>query len=183
MRISRILILVLFFTTLAYGQRTKIVYNITTKDNKSYQTYSYSTKLKFIKFETFKGNKIELPYYLLDEINYKYKPNKRKNTKFINETLRFIPISKRNGFLMSLITDGNCELYINAGNYIHYWVKRKNEPIATILYMKQILHNNFKKAAIDYFKDCPSLIEKVKSKKFTKKNIKEMVVFYNTECK
>lgn len=170
--------------TFAYSQKSPVIYNITTKDNRSYQTKGYFIKTKYLKFKTLKGEKVQLPYNLIFEIKYEYKKNKRKNAKLIKVTERFIPISNRNGFLMELLVDGYCQLYVNgAGGHNHFWVIKKDEKIATILYMEQLIRKSFKRAALEYFKDCPSLIEKIKSKEFTRKNVKEIVEYYNAECK
>ncbi len=41
---------------------------------------------------------------------------------------------------------------------------------------------NFKKSAKSYFKNCPGIIEKIDSRKFTRKTILEMVYYYNDFC-
>ena len=63
-----------------------------------------------------------------------------------------------------------------------YLVKRKNEPEATLLSPNNIFSKSFKNAAIDYFQDCPSLVEKIRNRTFKKKNVEALVKYYNYNC-
>ncbi|WJS93681.1 hypothetical protein NYQ10_16440 [Flavobacterium johnsoniae] len=56
------------------------------------------------------------------------------------------------------------------------YVKRKNEPYATDIEF------SFNLRAKKYFADCKKVVERINTKKFTKKNIKDMVFFYNEYC-
>lgn len=57
-----------------------------------------------------------------------------------------------------------------------FYVKRENEEFATDIIF------SFNIRAKKYFADCKKVIEKIKNKKFTKKNIQDMVFFYNEYC-
>ncbi|KAF2080914.1 hypothetical protein [Flavobacterium sharifuzzamanii] len=57
-----------------------------------------------------------------------------------------------------------------------FYVKRKTE-----LYVTDIKFS-FNLRAKKYFGDCKKVIERINNKKFTKKNIKDMVFFYNEYC-
>jgi len=41
---------------------------------------------------------------------------------------------------------------------------------------------NFKKAASAYFKDCPSLVKKIQSRTFKKRDLEKIVSYYNNKC-
>lgn len=45
-----------------------------------------------------------------------------------------------------------------------------------------LFERNFKKAAVEYFKDCPALVSKLEEKIFGKNDLEEIVGFYNKEC-
>jgi hypothetical protein len=44
------------------------------------------------------------------------------------------------------------------------------------------ISKNFKKAASDFFKDCPALVEKINNKTLEKDDIEEVVNYYNENC-
>ena len=58
-----------------------------------------------------------------------------------------------------------------------YYIKKKNEDLVI-----KINNKFFYKKAKEYFKDCPSLIENMKSKKYTKSNALDLVYYYNDLC-
>lgn len=62
------------------------------------------------------------------------------------------------------------------------FVQRTEDEMATHLGSNQLFSKNFKKAASEYFSDCPNLVQKIKDKEYKKKDIKEIVVFYNNQC-
>lgn len=45
-----------------------------------------------------------------------------------------------------------------------------------------VFSRNFKKAATEYFQDCPALVTKIESEEFTRKTAAKMVQFYNNQC-
>lgn len=45
-----------------------------------------------------------------------------------------------------------------------------------------VFSRNFKKAATEYFQDCPTLTAKIESGEFTRKTAAKMVLFYNNQC-
>ncbi len=57
-----------------------------------------------------------------------------------------------------------------------FYVKRNSEPYAIDIEF------SFNLRAKKYFGDCKKVVERIKSKKFTKENIKDMVFFYNEYC-
>ena len=174
----RLTILFLFIVSSAFAQKT--IYTITKTDKTEYKAKSYSDKFKKLRITTIDNKKIDIPYNQLEKIKFVEKKKRRSKPK--NVTLKFIRISKRNGVLMKVLKEGNCDLYVHEFQYKHYYVLRNEEQIATPIYLKQILSNNFKKTALNYFKDCRKLTEKIKTKEFTKKNISKMVDYYNSTC-
>ena len=71
---------------------------------------------------------------------------------------------------------------IQSYNIVDYYVKRSNQQNATHLASNELFSKNFKKAASEFFSDCPLLVEKLQTKEFNKKDIKEIVTFYNENC-
>lgn len=57
-----------------------------------------------------------------------------------------------------------------------FYVRRKNEAYPTNL------SSNFAKTAQKYFVDCGILVKKLKTGEFSKKNIEEIVNYYNNYC-
>lgn len=174
----RLSIILFFFVSNLFAQKT--IYTITKTDNTEYKAKTYNSKFKKFKFTTTNGQELEIPYNQLESIKYTEKENRKSKSE--NITLKFIRISERNGVLMKVLKEGKCNLYVHEFEYLHYYVLRKNEQIATPIYLKQIISNNFKKTALEYFKDCKKVTDKIKKKKFWKKNIPEMVDYYNNNC-
>ena len=68
-------------------------------------------------------------------------------------------------------------------NISSYYVRKENETEVTHLGSTSWISKNFKKAASNYFKDCPNLVEKLQNKEYKKKDIREIIDFYNEYCK
>ena len=64
----------------------------------------------------------------------------------------------------------------------HYYLKRHNEETAFHIGSDQLFSTNFKKAASDYFSDCLVLKQKIEAKEFKKRDLVEIVNFYNSQC-
>ena len=62
------------------------------------------------------------------------------------------------------------------------YVLKESETNATHLGSNQLFTKNFKAAASEFFKDCPTLVDKIQNKEFKKKEIKAIVEFYNSHC-
>lgn len=63
-----------------------------------------------------------------------------------------------------------------------FYLKRKNEEDVTHLGSTSLFSKNFKKAASNYFSDCPKLKEKIENKEYKKIDIVAIVEFYNSYC-
>lgn len=65
----------------------------------------------------------------------------------------------------------------------HYYVSKDNNESVTHLGSKgSIFSKNFKKAATEYFKNCPKLVQKIQDKEYKKRDIVEIVEYYNENC-
>jgi hypothetical protein len=102
--------------------------------------------------------------------------------------------------LMQRLIDGKVSLYLDIvanGNYtfmgsstIHsynqsnlYFVQKDGEVSAPMSpETVQARLKSFKRRATDYFKDCDGLVKKIKKKEFKKKDIFQIVEFYNSNC-
>lgn len=85
----------------------------------------------------------------------------------------FIPSAGAGGTAM-----GGSSQHLN-----NLYVKRKEEKLPTHLGSNQLFTKNFKKAASEFFKDCTVLVSKIQNNEYKKRDIQEIVAFYNTECK
>ena len=65
-------------------------------------------------------------------------------------------------------------------------LQRENEKTPTVFKINGndvlSIFGNFKKKAKEYFKDCPSIVKKIKSGKYKKTDIIEIVEYYNVFC-
>lgn len=169
-----------------------------------------SWELKFSK--ELKGKKIKYQFEELDSVHitennqlvsyhiHKYRFGKnQKKTKNLKYTK------------VQLIVDGPVQLYIQNLNYntptttqftrypnghieqetafsadysqYSLFVKKPSEEKLFWLATPQAgLARNFKKAAIEYFQDCSTLVSKLESGEFKRKTAPQMVQFYNNEC-
>lgn len=140
-------------------------------------------------------------YYLdLSEIEFvHFRYGKRKGDKMYRSV---IVEGRDNSIFLEELVKGEISLYkdftanmvmgatpmgaggpmIQSYNIIDYYVKRGNQKSATHLASNELFSKNFKKAASDFFSDCPLLVEKLHKKEFNKKDIKEIVTFYNEKC-
>ncbi|MEJ6791287.1 MAG: hypothetical protein QNK89_00715 [Lacinutrix sp.] len=66
---------------------------------------------------------------------------------------------------------------VSKKNKYHYYIRKPNQKLVVKL------NNRFYyKEAAKYFQDCPTLVEKINSKKYSKKRAIEIVQFYNDLC-
>jgi hypothetical protein len=70
-------------------------------------------------------------------------------------------------------------------NFYHYYVNKGNGDTVIKLGSSQQVYGSrhFKKTALKFFKDCPSLIKKIKDKEFNRrKHTEEIIDYYKNEC-
>ncbi len=83
----------------------------------------------------------------------------------------------------SSIPTGNGNMsYSGGGTVSNYYLNRENEDGVSKITSIGGISKNFKKAASEYFKDCPKLVEKIQSKYYKKDEIEDIVIFYNKNC-
>ncbi|OWW23518.1 hypothetical protein B4Q04_20175 [Zobellia sp. OII3] len=119
---------------------------------------------------------------------YREVPNKKKSM-----VLQEVVTGKVT--LYSMVDRGYRPMYtggnLGSGGYIggnfyeikNLYLETQDENGLTHLGSNQLFTKNFKKAASDFFKNCNLLVEKIKNTEFRKKDIKEIVIFYNNKCK
>lgn len=68
-------------------------------------------------------------------------------------------------------------------NIDNFYLKKDSESALTHLGSNQLFTKNFVAAASEYFKDCPLLVGKIKEKEYRKRDLREIVIFYNEHCR
>ena len=92
---------------------------------------------------------------------------------------------------MLVIVSGEAELlsytypqsYDGAGGGTYYYLGRKGELKVTRVSIKGVIDKSFKKSTAKFFSDCPELVEKIETKEFGRDDIKQIVLYYNSNCK
>lgn len=64
----------------------------------------------------------------------------------------------------------------------NYYVLKDGVDGVVHLTSSQFFGKNFKKGASAYFKDCPSLVEKIQTREYKKRDIEEIIKYYNNNC-
>ncbi len=186
MKIKTTLIFFLCFTTLMVAQKKQ--FTIETKTGETYVVKKYTSKKDKISFKGKEGKKT-ISYQDIDKILATGKKEKD------NYTLKYIKFSDDNGDLMTELVTGEVSLYLRtvmvvtgSGMYgpttstaRNYYTLRKGEPVATEIKSNNIF-KNFKKDASYFFSDCKGLVSKIENKEFRRKDIAEIVTYYNTSC-
>ncbi len=75
--------------------------------------------------------------------------------------------------------------FVGGGQYYNiknFYVRKKTENEVTHLGSNQLFTKNFKQAASNYFKDCPKLVKRIQNRALKKRDLKEIVQFYNNQC-
>ena len=86
---------------------------------------------------------------------------------------------------MAFSSMGSGGSMISGGGYInikHSYVRKTNEEEAEHLASSNWISKNFKKSASSFFSDCPELVGKIQNSEFRKRDLKEIIEFYNTKC-
>ncbi|MFZ5940206.1 MAG: hypothetical protein ACOYXB_06495 [Bacteroidota bacterium] len=156
-------------------------------------------KLQYkVKYFDSAGRKIVLKLDNAKEIQFKYEyENVRMLSRFNSIGLGNIFSMSTNIFL-KLEMDGKLKLFsyyytqhsggtynsftgMSTGGYSYsvekYILQKENGELMRPVGL------SFKKDMIDYFSDCPSLVEKIESKEFRKNDLESMVRYYNLNCR
>jgi len=104
---------------------------------------------------------------------------------------KYIPVSEKKKEIFCVVTTGSVTLYgravgitsTNIGTISYYnlnefYAQREDEKLATPLYTVRP-SKSFKNRAIEYFKDCPNVVSKLKAKSLNKEDIIAVVEKYN----
>ncbi|MEM6718330.1 MAG: hypothetical protein AAF611_03345 [Bacteroidota bacterium] len=111
----------------------------------------------------------------------------------------YIPVSEKKHELFTKIVKGKANLYarsvsytesfagdcpnggmafLNSGDYEEFYVWREGEKTASPLITLRI-SRSFRKRAMEYFADCPALVEKLENRSYRNENIEDVVKSYN----
>jgi hypothetical protein len=115
-------------------------------------------------------------------------------SKSYNRKYRFLKEENGNKFLpFEEIILGKLSLYIIhttsfggngiAQSFADYYLIKENEDKVTHFGSSELISTKFNKIAKKYFSDCKSLLDKLESKVFRKKDIMKIVEYYNEKCK
>ena len=195
-KLSLAIILLILSTTL-YAQKTKMVLRY--QDDKTISGYGKLINEKKIRFKTSKKAKAKkmgyedlktlesIKYYSGDEIEiYEFVKLKDKKIKLLELMVKGrVTLYKRvritSGGYMPM-GNGGVHIWMGANVMKNYYVKRQDEKVATHLGSNQLFTKSFKKAMSAYVKDCPSLVKKIQNRTYKKKNLIEIVEYYNENC-
>ncbi len=75
---------------------------------------------------------------------------------------------------------GGLSIGINSNSNNLYFLCKNNSDSVTYFSNKKKL---FRKETTEYFKDCPTLVDEINSKKFKPKHLSKIIDFYNYKCK
>ncbi len=126
-----------------------------------------------------------------EDVMYQFKIIQNKKTPLLLEILKEGKVTlyrnvRWNSFGGAPTWNATGTMYFTKGYTYpisNYYVSRDNKDVVFHLGAKgSLFTKNFKKAASEYFKDCKALVNKIQKKEFRKKDIIEIVGFYNTNC-
>jgi hypothetical protein len=165
-------------------KKNKILFKVEEKDEASewssdiakavvFSSYGYSEKYEYISFAT---NKKPILLQVIEEGNVSL----YLDINFVTDFLYFGGINSV-GFGNTMtnpygISYATVPSSVNADMKKVYYTKRKNEAIATNITA------NFSKKSLKYFEDCGVLVKKIKTGKFRKDDIEEIISYYNNYC-
>ena len=151
--------------------------------------YRKDKKSKVIVYNSQKIDKITIRQSDID-VPYQYKIIKKKSHPTLLEILKIGKVTLYR--TVNINYYGEFYPYGAAGprtgggysrTVIYYYASKNNSDFVTRLGKRgSLLSKNFRKSIIKYFNDCPELVAKIKSKEFRKRDIVEIVEFYNTNC-
>ncbi|MBA6155886.1 hypothetical protein H3Z83_05045 [Tenacibaculum sp. S7007] len=150
--------------------------------SKNFVSFNGKSKIKLKDKTT--GSKTKFEEHQVELIKFNYSNSEVAYYKYI-------PISKKRKEIFCVIFSGKATLYarvvgtsssnpgmMSSHGINEFYVLRDNEKIATPLITARP-SRSFRKRAISYFNDCPTLVEKLKSRVFSKKDIITVIKEYN----
>ena len=199
---TRLLFLLTFSLLVASSYAQKINATLVLKDGKVLKGYGKLTNSNVIKFRATKKGKKQ--FYSFEEqvdtlklfteqnpIIYVRMKVKDKTELLVLEVAKvgknvFLYTSTSQGYSGATgIGTGGLGSPVAVGNFYsisNSYVRKANEDEVYHLGSDRLFSKNFKKAASDYFKDCPALVEKIQAREFKKKDLEEIIDFYNEKC-
>lgn len=162
-----------------------------------------SANKAIIKFKQYKKAQEEQFTHVLVDTLYLIDSKNNEETKF-----KFVELFKDKIYLMKIVSEGKATIYgrqkqvtlwamgtpgygppittflvpFSVGKYNEFFAIRDGEEFPSAIITVD-LKKGFKKKASEYFKDCPSLVEKIMKKEFKKKDIEKVGEYYNSKCK
>jgi len=144
----------------------------------------------------FRKNKKEKPYIVdLKEVNkikiYKksgvyfraYKKIKGKSKYKYLELIEEGRLTVYRKFKGNFQATGSNGQFVGSGKNLNdYYVEKEGEEEVVPLVTSGFFYVNFKKVALEYFKECKELIDKIEKEEFTKNDLGLIIDFYNYEC-
>jgi hypothetical protein len=150
--------------------------------------FRYNKKSVKENFSDYEIKKIDIEEEGDNSITYRYKLVVNNQQMAIPMPMILIAKGKINLYRMT-ITNTNFGMFnktqmVTTNTFKHYYVCRNNSDVVTrIAIVGTFLDKNFIKTASKYFSDCEDLVKKIKNRYYKKKNIEEVVNFYNRKCK
>jgi len=68
------------------------------------------------------------------------------------------------------------------GTITYSYLRKTDKEEAIYLTSTYWFSKNFKKAASEFFSDCPRLVTKIQDREFKKRHLNEIIEYYNTQC-
>ena len=119
-------------------------------------------------------------------MDYKLKGRRLKRQAVYIPIIKSINKKKTKFGFAELVIDGEVKLVkrtvsnTNYGSVFKESLLIRDNDMAIIFNYAEL--KSFKKRASEYFSDCPSLVSKVESKKYTRKDLEGLVNHYNDNC-
>lgn len=165
---------------------------LTMLESKAGNSFNLSSKeyLRYINFEIkqrqstkFTPEEVEKVVFDLD---YKVKGRRVKRQAVYIPIIKSKNKKKTKFGFAELVIDGEVQLVkravsnSNRGSVFKESLLVRNNGEAILFNYAEL--KSFKKRASEYFSDCPSLVLKIKDKKYTRKNLEGLVKHYNDNC-
>jgi hypothetical protein len=65
---------------------------------------------------------------------------------------------------------------------VNHYMKRNEDDEVVFLSSTHFANSNLKSVGLEFFKDCPKLVEKIENKEFKKSQVEDVVKYYNSNC-
>ena len=162
-----------------FGSKGENSFNLSSKEYLRYINF----EIKQRKSTKFTPEEVEKVVFDLD---YKLKGRRLKRQAVYIPIIKSINKKKTKFGFAELVIDGEVKLVkrtvsnTNYGSVFKESLLIRDNDMAIIFNYAEL--KSFKKRASEYFSDCPSLVSKVESKKYTRKDLEGLVNHYNDNC-